>query len=239
MIIEEMTTVSFSEGLKRTKTVIVPLGSIEEHGPHLPMHTDIFHAYSIAKRAAAIVPVFVAPPLPFGVCRSTADFPGTVEIRSSTLKAVVTDVVVSLYRHGLKNFILYSGHAGMNHMAAILDAADMLMGRFDDARFCVLTDLELTDQEFFDLIETVGDSHAGEMETSLILSLAPHLVGEVPDADFPTFPKPELVRDTKKYWKSGVWGDPKKASREKGDRMVEILVKNLAGLVEKMGRESR
>ena len=236
MIIEQITTLDFTEGLKKTKTVIVPLGAIEEHGPHLPMNTDILHAYEIAKKAAKKVPVFVAPPINFGVCRSTADFPGTITIRSSTLVALVLDVVEALYNPGLKNFILYSGHAGMNHVAAMLDAADQIMKQYDDSKFSVITDLELTDAEFFKLVETPADSHAGEIETSLIMSLAPELVGELPEPDFPKFPKPFLVKDTRKYWKSGVWGNPKKASKQKGDKMVDILVNNLIDLVENIGR---
>ncbi len=234
MIIEQMTTLAFSEGLKKTKTVIVPLGSIEEHGPHLPMHTDIFHAYEIARRASQIVPVFVAPPISFGVCRSTSDFPGTIGIRSSTLVSLVIDVVGSLYRHGMKRFILYSGHAGANHMAALLSAADELMLAHEDTDFAVISDLDLCDSDFFSLLETKDDSHAGEVETSLIMALAPDLVGELPPADRPVFPRPLLVRDTRHYWKSGVWGDPSKASREKGEQMVGILSQNLAKLAESM-----
>ena len=236
MIIETMTTLEFEKGLKKTKTVIVPIGSIEEHGPHLPMNTDIFHAYEIAKLASEIVPVFVSPPIQFGVCRSTASFPVTIGIRPETLISLIDDVVSSLYRHGIKNFILYSGHAGMNHVAAMIDAADLLMERFEDVKFMVITDLEITDADFFDLVETPSDSHAGEIETSLIMSLAPDLVGKIPNADYPKFPKPLLVRDTRDFWQTGVWGDPKKASGEKGDKMIKILAKNLAGLVKKISK---
>lgn len=236
MIIERMTTVEFEKGLERTRTVIVPIGSIEEHGPHLPMNTDIFHAYEIAKMASDIVPVFVSPPIQFGVCRSTATFPGTIGIRPTTLISLIDDVTSSLYRHGLRNFILYSGHAGMNHVAAMIDAADSLMERYEDINFMVITDLELTDRDFFELVETASDSHAGEIETSLIMSLAPDLVGELPGADFPKFPKPLLVRDTRDFWETGVWGDPGKASKVKGEKMVKILSKNLAGLVEKISK---
>jgi creatinine amidohydrolase len=234
MIIEEMTTDAFSEGLKRTRTVIIPAGSIEEHGPHLPMHTDIFHACQIARRAAEIVPVFVAPPVTFGVCRSTADFPGTIGIRSTTLVSLVIDVAESLYRHGLRRFIVYSGHAGANHMAALLSAADDLLLAHNDTDFAVINDLDLFDPGLFSLLETKDDSHAGEFETSLIMALAPGLVGELPPADRPAFPRPLVVRDARVYWKSGVWGDPKKASRGKGERMIAILAQNLAKLAENM-----
>jgi len=239
MMIEEMTTLGFSEGIKKTKTVIVPLGSIEQHGPHLPMHTDIFHAYEIARRASAMVPVFVAPPLNFGVCRSTADFPGTIGIRSGTLISLVADVVESLYRHGMRRFILYSGHAGANHMAALLDAADELMCAYDDTDFAVINDLDLCDQELFGLLEAANDSHAGEFETSLIMALAPDLVGKLPPADRPVFPRPHLVRDTRAYWKSGVWGDPTKASSKKGEQMVTILSRNLAKLAENLNNREK
>jgi creatinine amidohydrolase len=239
MIIEEMTTVGFSDGLKKTKTVIVPLGSIEQHGPHLPMHTDIFHAREIARRAADMVPVFVAPPVNFGVCRSTADFPGTIGIRPGTLVTLVIDIVESLYRHGMRRFILYSGHAGANHMAALLDSADELMAAYEDTDFAVITDLDLFDQELFGLLEAANDSHAGEFETSLVMALAPDLVGKLPPADRPVFPRPRLVRNTRKYWKSGVWGDPTKASGEKGERMVAILARNLAKLAESMNKREK
>jgi creatinine amidohydrolase len=234
MIIEQMTTCAFSEGLARTRTVIIPLGSIEQHGPHLPMHTDIFHAYEIARRASGIVPVFVAPPINFGVCRSTADFPGTIGIRSATLVSLVIDVAESLYRHGMKRFILYSGHAGANHMAALLSAADDLILAHEDTDFAVISDLDLCDSRFFTLLETKDDSHAGEVETSLIMALAPDLVGDLPPADRPAFPRPLVVRDTRTYWRSGVWGDPSRASKVKGEQMVTILAQNLAKLAESL-----
>jgi len=238
MLIEFMTTRAFEEGLKRTNTVIIPLGSIEEHGPHLPMNTDIYHAYEIAKRASEKITVFVSPPISFGVCRSTADFPGTIGVRSETLKSLIIDVAGALYHHGLKKFILYSGHAGMNHMAALYDATDELMRRYGDTHFAVLSDFELMDNDFFALVTTVGDSHAGEIETSWMLSLAPDLIGEPPEADFPKFKKPFVVRNTREKWSSGVWGNPRNASQEKGDAMIDIMVKNLVSIVGRIAKEA-
>jgi len=231
MIIEEMSTVAFQEGLKRSRTVIVPLGAVEEHGPHLPMNTDILHAYEIAKKTSESIDVFVAPPIYFGVCRSTARFPGTIDIRPETLEMLIIDVVSALYRHGLRRFILYSGHAGMNHRASMLNSADELLALFDDIVISSITDADLVDQKFFELVETAGDSHAGEIETSLVMSISPELVGDPPKADAPVFPRSMVVRDTRNFWKSGVWGNPQKASVEKGDRMMEILVGNLKTLV--------
>ncbi|MBN1881839.1 MAG: creatininase family protein [Deltaproteobacteria bacterium] len=235
MIIENISTVAFEEGLKKTRTVIIPLGAVEEHGPHLPMNTDILHAYVIAKKTSENIDVFVAPPIYFGVCRSTARFPGTIDIRPETLEMLIIDVVSSLYRHGLRRFILYSGHAGMNHRASMLNSSDALLEMFDDIVVSSITDADLVDREFVELVETAGDSHAGEIETSLMMSIVPELVGDPPKADAPVFPRSMVVKDTRTYWKSGVWGNPQKATADKGRRMMEILAKNLETLVTRVG----
>jgi creatinine amidohydrolase len=134
----------------------------------------------------------------------------------------------------MKRFILYSGHAGANHMAALLSAADDLILAHEDTDFAVISDLDLCDSRFFTLLETKDDSHAGEVETSLIMALAPDLVGDLPPADRPAFPRPLVVRDTRTYWRSGVWGDPSRASKVKGEQMVTILAQNLAKLAESL-----
>jgi len=78
------------------------------------------------------------------------------------------------------------------------------------------------------LIETEGDSHAGEIETSRIMYLYPHLVKGTSAREFPCFPKGILVRDKRKYWSNGVWGDPSKASVEKGKLIHDLVAKKLA-----------
>lgn len=86
MLIEEMTMAEFEEGLKLTRTVYIPFGSIEEHGNHLPLSTDTIQAYEVGKKAALLIPLFVAPPIHYGSCRSTSCHPGTISISTSTLK---------------------------------------------------------------------------------------------------------------------------------------------------------
>jgi creatinine amidohydrolase len=112
MIIEEMTMNEFAAGLERTRTVLIPFGATEEHGPHLPLATDTLHAVAVGHRLAERRPIFIAPPVPYGVCRSTADHPGTLSISTATLRTLAIDIVAALYRQGLRNFILLTGHAG-------------------------------------------------------------------------------------------------------------------------------
>lgn len=231
MIIEEMTMKEFEEGLARSRTVIIPFGSVEEHGSHLPLSTDTIQAYEAAKKAALIVPLFVAPPIHYGNCRSTATHPGTVSISTSTLKVLLKDIIGSFRTQKLQNFIVLTGHAGGAHRMALQDAGEELIAQFDDISIAVVTEYDLARREGAKLIETPGDSHAGEIETSRILHSHPHLVKGSSLEEYPTFPIGLLVRNKRKYWPNGVWGDPGKASAEKGKQIEMLVVAKIVELV--------
>ena len=234
MLITDMTMKAFEAGLSRTRTVIVPFGSIEEHGMHLPLGTDTFHAYELARHAARLISVFVMPPVWYGLCRSTSRHPGTVGITSVSLRSLVMDMCRSMYRQGLRNFILISGHAGGTHMASILDSADNLLEELADARFAVLSILDLVAGLPEGLVETPGDAHAGEVETSLMRYLKPDLVKGTSPGEFPEFPRFILVRDKLKYWPGGVWGDPSRSSPEKGKSILDEEAELLSKLVKRL-----
>ena len=108
MILEEISMKDFEKKVKKTKTVIVPVGALEAHGPHLPLGTDTIGVYEAAKKAAKKIDVFVAPPLYYGICRSTRKHPGTVGISGDTLRSLVRDIVKGLHANHLNNFILVS-----------------------------------------------------------------------------------------------------------------------------------
>lgn len=238
MLIEEMTMTEFEAGLLRTRTVVIPFGSVEEHGPHLPLSTDTMEACEVAKKAALQRPLFVAPPIHYGNCRSTACHPGTISISTQTLKSLLKDVVRSLHGQGMRNFIAISGHAGGAHCMALQEAGEDLIAEFADISMAVVTELDLARQEGRGLIETPGDSHAGEIETSRILHSHPHLVKGSAPVEFPCFPTGILVRDKRRYWPGGVWGDPGKASAEKGARLEELVAGKLVELVRLMESDS-
>lgn len=234
MLITDLTMEEFDAGLQQTRSVLIPFGSVEEHGPHLPLSTDTLHALEVGRRLAERRALFVAPPVHYGVCRSTSDHPGTLSISTATLRALAIDIVLTLYRQGLRNFILLTGHAGGTHTATLIDAGEELLQRLGDARIAVLTEFMLASREGQGLIETQGDAHAGEIETSRLLHSHPHLVKGTAPAEFPQFPAGILVRDKRQYWKSGVWGDPQKASAEKGAKLEEAVVNALDRLLTKL-----
>jgi creatinine amidohydrolase len=223
MLIEEMTMEEFSSGLQVCRTVYIPFGSVEEHGSHLPLSTDTIEAYEVGKRAAERIPLFVAPPIFYGCCRSTSRHPGTISISTSTLKSLLKDIVRSLHSHGLQNFVALTGHAGGSHRMALQDAGEELIAELPDINMAVVTEYDLAKEAGAHLVETRGDSHAGEIETSRIMHSHPHLVKGSAPCEYPTFPNGILVRDKRSFWPGGVWGDPSKASAEKG-RILESLV---------------
>jgi len=231
MLLEELTMPAFEAGLEKSRTVLIPFGSVEEHGQHLPLGTDTFQAADVCRRLAERRPVFVAPAVFYGVCRSTGDHPGTVSISTETLKALTIDIVRSLYRQGLRNVVLLSGHAGGTHNAALLDAGECLLKELPELRIAVASEYALAYEVGKGLVETVGDCHAGEIETSRMLATRPHLVHGSSPAEMSRFPRFVLVRDKRRYWPGGVGGDPAKASVEKGRQLEELVVTELEKLV--------
>ncbi|QXE91988.1 creatininase family protein [Geomonas subterranea] len=237
MLIENITMDEFAQGLEICKTVYIPFGSVEEHGSHLPLSTDTIEAYEVGKRAAERIPLFVAPPVHYGCCRSTSRHPGTVSISTATLKALLKDIVRSLHAHGLVNFIALTGHAGGSHRMALQDAGEELIQELPEINMAVVTEYELAKESGAHLIETRGDAHAGEIETSRIMHSHPHLVKGLAAAEYPNFPTGILVRDKRSFWPGGVWGDPGKASAEKGKILESLVADKVIELVKAL--ESR
>ncbi len=234
MLIDRITMEEFLIGLEKTQSVIVPFGSVEEHGRHLPLGTDTLHVHALARETSLIRPVFVAPPVWYGLCRSTARHPGTITISGLTVRTLAIEIASSLYGHGLRNFILISGHAGGTHMAALTDAGEEILERLSESRVAVLSILELVADLSTGLVETPGDSHAGEVETSLMLEIEPDLIRRTSPEEYPSFPRPILVRNKRRYWPGGVWGNPAAASRDKGRRILAEEARLLARLIDRI-----
>jgi creatinine amidohydrolase len=235
MILEEMSMKEFEQKIKKHKTVIIPVGSLEAHGPHLPLGTDTIEVYEIAKQVARSIAVFVAPPLWYGVCRSTSKHPGTVGIAPDTLRRYVRDVVKSLYTNGLRRFAIISGHASSLHLSALQEAGEALLEEMGPRiTIAVISAYDMAREAAGGVCETDDDSHAGEIETSLMLHLSAHLVKGRGKEEYPCFPHPILTRKKRKYWKNAVWGNPAPASAPKGKIIAEMLTDNLVRLVKQI-----
>jgi creatinine amidohydrolase len=238
VILEEISMNDFAAGLDKTRTVVIPAGSVEEHGPHLPLGTDTIHVYEVCREAANRISVFIAPPLFYGVCRSTRNHPGTIGISASTLRALTADLVSDLYRQGLRHFLIISGHASTLQVSCLTEVGEELLLKYPDIRMAVLSILDLAMAAWQDVIVTEDDSHAGELETSVMLHLRPQWVGEARPQERPQFPKHLLVRDKLRYWPGGVWGDASQASEEKGEKLFDLSVNALVDLIQNLDGDS-
>ncbi len=226
-----MTMPEFVAALKESQTIFLPFGSTEEHGRHLPLDTDTMQVYATVTAAAALHKTFVAPPVHYGICRSTSEHPGTVTLSSDTFRALVRDLVRGFYGQGLRNFILISGHAGKTHIGALVEVGEEMLKEFSDIRLAVINEYDFCYRAGSGVIEVEGDSHAGEVETSRIQYLFPELVKGSSEREFPDFPEYVLVRNKRSYWPGGVWGDPAFASREKGEKLCQLTAAALAVFV--------
>lgn len=234
--LEHITMTEFSRHLKKTKTVVFPFGTIEEHGRHLPLCTDTLIITEVLKRVSAVRRFFLGPAIPYGVCTTTKDHPGTISISSATLRSLVNDLISEAYKKGLRNFVLVSGHGGGLHMSAMKEAAEELVGLLEGVRMAVFTPYDLLWKELGEIAETPNDSHAGEIETSMVLYLAPELVKGRSPEEFPGIPKGFVVADKTRRWPGGVWGNPGKASLEKGERAVDLMCRKVIDILDEMSR---
>lgn len=202
--------------------MLVPIGSIEQHGPHLPLGTDSVIARAVAERVAARLPgqVLVAPAIAFGSSGEHAGFPGTVSIGRQALHAVVVESVRSLALWAAR-VVFVNGHGG--NLATLAAAIGQLRAEGHEVAWvpCGVAG---------------GDAHAGRTETSLMLHLAPADVLLERAAPGTTRPIAELMPElraggVRAVSPTGVLGDPGGASAEEGARMLEALVAEVAARI--------
>ena len=230
-ILENITMQEFKQYLNKTKTIVFPFGTIEEHGKHLPLNTDALIIQEALKRAAKKKRFFLAPIVYYGVCTTTKDHPGTISIAPATLRQLSFDLVTEAYKKGLRNFLLISGHGGSLHMAALKETAEILVRELKGIKIAVLTPYDVLWRELSDITETPHDSHAGELETSIMLYLSPKLVKGRSPEEYPKIPKPFVVKDKVRYWSGGVWGNPKKATVKKGKKAIDLITDKIVEII--------
>jgi creatinine amidohydrolase len=228
--LDQLTSAQFAEYVKNDHLVILPFGSVEEHGSHLPLGTDSFQCENVVKRVAGRCGALVLPPIRYGECRSTRRFPGTISLRFETVMAIAEDVLTELARNGAANVLVLSGHAGSGHMAALRLGAQRAVEKNENLRVMVLSDYDiaydLAGKEF-----PASDGHAGQIETSRMLAIRPDLVGEDRPVGDSRPPKYMILKDPERYIPTGVMGDSTESSEEKGRRIDDYVVDKLCGLI--------
>jgi creatinine amidohydrolase len=238
---DEMSMADVKEFARTRKVVILPVGSVEEHGDHLPLCTDSIQPEYVAVEVAKKTKCIIAPTVKYGVCTSARNFPGTISIRFDSLRSLIRDILEELVRNGFSRILVLSGHAGQAHMTALKLAAKETLRHHDKnmkqdrPRIMVCSDYDFAYElkgKYFDK----KDGHAGAIETSRIMSIRPDLVKKKGVKSYPNLPRFEIISDVQPYFPSGVIGDPTVASFKKGKRTNEYVVKHVAALVEELKR---
>jgi len=237
--LDELSTVEAKEAAEAGTVVIFPVGSVEEHGSHLPLCTDSIQSEYIAVEVAKKTGCLVAPPFRHGICNAGHNFPGTISIEFDTLRSVAKDVLSELTRNGFSRIIVLTGHAGSSHMTALKLAAQEVVNRKQKnttrkTRIMVLSDYDFVDEQKEKLCFPKEDGHAGATETSRVMAIRPELVKGKGTSSFPEMPRFEVVADPERYFPSGVMGDPALASAKKGEQLNAYIVEHVAELVENM-----
>ena len=242
---QDLTWPELGEYAQANAVVIVPVGAIEQHGPHLPVSTDITSAYEVARRAAGTItefPVLVAPPIWWGVSSHHMGYPGTISLSADTFIDLMCDVCRSISVHGFRRILILNGHGGNAEMIAVSAQKLSEQGVFVAAAtyFAMIVD----ELRAIGESEIGGMSHACEMETSLLLVLCPELVhmdravSEMRSAWTSFFswdmrdPKPVYYAyDMKRDSQHGVIGDPTLATKAKGEQILSAAVDKVASFL--------
>jgi creatinine amidohydrolase len=223
MNLADLTWKDVESYLENRRDIILPFGSVEEHGYHLPLSTDGDIARAVAEELSRRKDVLVAPLVWYGVCNTTRSYPGTVTVRFDAFKSYVFDLLSNLKEAGFEKVYVISGHLGGSHVSALKEAS-----RNQDMEIIFL---DLRDIRTEDLLET-KPFHACEAETSLMLYLHPEKVDMSKAVDekieWVEFSMTSSVKPTK----SGVWGHPTKSTKAKGEALFLRIVESFEKAIE-------
>ena len=231
---EEQTWNETADAFGRGIVAILPVGSTEAHGPHLPLSTDVIISQEMSLRAAEKlarrnIEAFVLPPMAYSVTDFSAEFPGTISIKKETAAALIQDVCRSLYEQGARLVAIANSHLEPEHVASINEAIEKV--KQETGKVVVFPDkrkrrwAEKLSEEF-----RRGDCHAGSYETSLVLAARPELVREDIRQSLERVPisiAEQIKKGAGTFTEAGgvnaYFGDPRAASVEEGEAMYEAL----------------
>ncbi len=237
--LDELSTKEAAQAAQDRRVVIFPVGSVEEHGEHLPLCTDSTQPEYIALEVAKKTGCLVAPPFRYGICNATRNFPGTITIQFDTLYKIAHDILSELIRNGFNRIVILSGHAGNSHMVALRLAAQDIVIKSDEAgkeekvRIMVLSDFDFA-EELTPKYADKNDGHAGTLETSRMMAIKPELIKAKGEPSVWQMPRFEIVAHPENYFPSGVNGDPTAASAEKGQKINKYIIEQMEKIVKNL-----
>ncbi len=230
--------------VKDTKyeVAVLPVGSTEPHNYHIPYGSDTFHSSNIAERICRKsvemgAKVILLPTIPYGVVTNLMKFPLAINVHQETVNRMIKDIMYSLEQHGILKLVIFNGHGG-NDFKPLLREVYGSTKSF----VCAIDYWKVGQDVYKDIFEN-PDDHAGEMETSVGMALFGHLIHFSDAGDGMT--KPTRFEAINKGWvmitrpwhlltESSGAGDPRKASAEKGEKYVDVVVHRISRFIKEL-----
>lgn len=214
-----------AEAIQRGLVAVLPVGAVEQHGAHLPLLTDTTLAAGVARRVAEGLEALLLPAIAYGDAWTAEDWAGTLSLSPETLRATIEDIGRGLHRMGVRGLVTVNGHFGNREPIALAAR------RLSETGFPVLhLDYPRLEAVASELMESPpagpGFYHADEVETSMMLALDSDAVAMDRAApEYPEFPELFGLEPMKlsAFNRSGVFGDPRPASAEKGERLIAAI----------------
>ncbi len=224
------------------EVAVLPVGATEPHNLHLPYGSDAFHGEGIADRCceAALAlgaEVVLLPTIPYGVDSNQLEFPLAIHVRQRVLDAMVTDIIRSLEHHEVPKLVLFNAHGGNSFKPLLRDLYDQF-----DVFVCAVDWWKVALDQAGEIFEALGD-HADEMETSVNLALNPELVhleaadpGAVRESRFEAIERGwvQITRPWHLLTTNAGVGDPRPATAEKGERVIQIVVERISRFLKEL-----
>jgi creatinine amidohydrolase len=245
----EMTNPEVEAFLRDHDTVIVPVGSTEQHGPHAPLATDTVIPVEVARRVAPEVGAVVAPAIGYSLSYPHAGFTGVVHVRIPTFMALVEDLCASFAAIGFRRIVFLNGHYDNTYAIAYACAGAAERMPAGVRAFPLNYWDGMTPEEAAEFFDPSNGLHANKGETAAVLAIDPGLVDmEQANVEFPPFPEvtnPAPVHtafffsapgSVHRATGSGTWGDAREATPEFGERYLACVVRSTIRLLDDVER---
>lgn len=214
---------------------ILPVGAIEQHGPHLPLSVDWVEAEALARGVAERLDAFLLAGIPYGNSQAHDGFRGSISLSPETLAAVVQDIARSLLTQGFRHIVVLNSHGG--NLVLKLAVRELNLTQ-DQGKVILVPFSPVAVEGISQILESAHEEqHAGEMETSVMLHLAPEHVRDmridhVPDVG-PVYFDYALMKE---LCPDGIWGRPSLATAEKGEQVLALMIDQTAAHIKETFR---
>ncbi len=237
--VADLTRDEFAQAMREDRWLLLPFGSIEQHGPHLPLGTDFFYGEHVCLAVAERLNGLVAPGLPYGICRTMRHFPGTISLSPETFTPLLRELLAGYIGHGARKLALVAGHAEEAQNGAMREAALSVVDANPDVRVVVIGPYDFLEpvREAAGLVG--ADGHAGSIETSELLVFAEDKVhlDRMPNVTRPRLSRFGVLSHPEAEFPTGVRGDTTKVSRGLGERALDHVISEIVRLLQNLDRD--